>query len=69
MFIEPSALSEEALHSLISDYCTRDHGLIPTEEPVKAQHEAIERALNNKELVIVFSQSRQSAWISNSNPN
>lgn len=63
MIIPYDALSVEALNSLISEYCLRDWGLNETESPLEEREAQVRQALIAKQLLIVFSEEEESAFI------
>jgi len=63
MIIDPKQLSEEALNNLIAEYCLRDWGLIDCESPLESRHQQVKAALDNGQLVIIYSQHHESAQI------
>lgn len=63
MIIDPQQLSEEALNNLIAEYCLRDWGLNESESPLASRQDQVKAALNNGQLVIIYSQHHESAQI------
>lgn len=63
MIIPYDAISPEALDNLIKDYCLRDWGLNETNDPLSERASAVKRALETKQLVIVYSEYEESAYI------
>jgi len=63
MIIDPLQLSEEALNNLIAEYCLRDWGLNENESPLASRQDQVKTALNNGQLVIIYSQHYESAQI------
>ncbi len=63
MIIPFDALSDEALDSLISEYCLRDWGLNDTASPLSERQAAVRQALKTKQLVVVYSEYEESAFI------
>ena len=63
MIIPFEALSAEALDNLINEYCLRDWGLNDTPDPLAERAAKVRLALHNKELVIVFSEEDECAYI------
>ena len=61
MVIPYDQLSEEAINSLIDDYCMRDWGLNETEEPLESRRSQVKMALNSGKLVVLYSEYNQSA--------
>jgi uncharacterized protein YheU (UPF0270 family) len=56
-------LSTEALNSLISEYCLRDWGLNETDSPLNERQAHVRQALKNKQLIVVYSEDEESAFI------
>lgn len=63
MIIPYEALSTEALNSLVSEYCLRDWGLNETTNPLAEREAQVRQALKSKQLLIVFSEEEESAFI------
>lgn len=63
MIIPYDALSAEALDNLISEYCLRDWGLNDTACPLNERESHVRQALKTKQLVVVYSEYEESAFI------
>lgn len=63
MIIPYEVLSSEALNSLVSDYCLRDWGLNETTNPIAERESQVRQALKAKQLIIVYSEEEESAYI------
>jgi len=63
MIIAPHRLSEEALKSLIDEYCLRDWGLNDTENPMETRRKETKAALDNGKLIILYSKHFKTAKI------
>lgn len=63
MIIPYEALSDEALRNLISDYCLRDWDLNETTSPLEERESLVRAALKSKQLVIIFSEEEECAYI------
>lgn len=63
MIIDPSYLSEEALDSLVKEYCLRDWGINDIEAPLESRKAQVQLALKQGKLVIQYSEEEQSAHI------
>lgn len=63
MIIDPSYLSDDALDNLVSEYCLRDWGLNETEAPLETRKAQVQLALQQKKLVIQYSEEEESAHI------
>mgnify|MGYP000064824734 CR=1 FL=1 len=63
MIIPYEALSAEALTSLISEYCLRDWGLNETARPLEEREAQVRQALKTKQLLVVYSEYEESAFI------
>ncbi len=63
MIIPYEALSIEALNNLIQEYCLRDWGLNETESPLEERRNLVMNALKTGELVIIFSEQDECAYI------
>lgn len=67
MLIPYSDLSKEALDGLIAQYITQEHGTNDVENPVTLYYQDVYRALVDGRLVVVFSQWRNTSWLSATN--
>jgi uncharacterized protein YheU (UPF0270 family) len=63
MIIPYDALSSEALDNLINEYCLRDRDLNETASPLSERQTFVRQALKNKQLVVVYSEYEESAFI------
>ncbi len=63
MIIPYDALSTEALNSLVSEYCLRDWGLNETTSPLEEREAQVRQALKTKQLLVVYSEDEESAFI------
>lgn len=63
MIIPYEALSDDALNSLISEYCLRDWGLNETANPLEERQVQVRQALKAKQLLVVYSEEEESAFI------
>lgn len=63
MIIPYEALSTDALNNLISEYCLRDWGLNETASPLEEREAHVRQALKTKQLLIVYSEYEESAFI------
>lgn len=63
MIIPLHQLSEEALNNLIAEYCLRDWGLNDCESPLLSRQQQVKAALDNGQLLVLYSQHHESAQI------
>jgi uncharacterized protein YheU (UPF0270 family) len=63
MIIPTEALSDEARENLVKEYCLRDWGLNEIEQPLDARMQAVNTALEQGLLVVLYSESNESAQL------
>ena len=63
MIIDPKQLSQEAINNLVDEYCLRDWGLNDSEAPLENRQNQVKAALDNGQLVIIYSQHLETAQI------
>ncbi|MDX1451738.1 MAG: YheU family protein [Oleiphilaceae bacterium] len=63
MIIPQEYLSKDAIDNLIQEYCLRDWGLNESEAPLREREEAVRRALERGELVILYSELHETAQL------
>lgn len=54
MIIPPESLSAEARQGLVDEYCMRETGSNETEEPLRECREAVEKALRDGRLLVLY---------------
>jgi uncharacterized protein len=63
MIIPAEALSDEARENLVKEYCLRDWGLNETEQPLAERMQAVQVALSQGLLVVLYSEAHESAQL------
>ncbi|KZY68909.1 hypothetical protein A3742_08935 [Oleiphilus sp. HI0071] len=63
MVIPHESVSSEALEGLLKEYCHRAWGLNDTESPEAERIAFAQKALNNGELVLWYSEYEESAYL------
>ncbi len=63
VIIPSDYLSKEALDNLIQEYCLRDWGLNESEAPLQERETHVRRALQQGDLVILYSELHESAQL------
>jgi uncharacterized protein YheU (UPF0270 family) len=63
VIIPLNKLTDFQIDNLITTYCTQYMGLNDIENPVADNRERVLKALKRGEMVVVYSERRQTAWL------